>query len=286
MEETRFRKKLREGLSPLGIFLGITDPAVVEILGHTGFDFIVIDTEHVAFDLSDVQHLVRAAQVVGITPIVRVGENNPKLILRVMETGAAGIMVPHVKTPDDAEKAVRAVKYGPRGERSLHGGVRAADYGAVRLGTHLETSNRETIVIVQIEEKEAVELAPVIARVPDVDSLFIGPFDLSASYGVPGKIRDPKVVEAASTVVRASHAAGVYVGHFVIRIEDVEPLRKAGVQYFVYMTDLGLLVTCCRRAVEAYHNIPSTTGASCPGTPSTEELVTRITQEVLRRLKK
>lgn len=275
---SRFRELLLRGEVPLGIFVGLSDPAVVEILGHAGFDFCVIDTEHLPLDLGDVQNLVRAAEVVGITPLVRVSENNAKFILRVLETGAAGIMVPHVKDANDAERAVRAVKYLPRGSRSVHGGVRAARYGGVPLEQHLASSNVGTVVIVQIEEREAVERVEEIAKVPDLDSLFVGPVDLSASYGVPGRLHDPRVTESMRRVVEATRGAGRWAGRFMARLDEAEALLGAGIQYVVFSTDTGLLMDCCHSAAEFFRH------KSRESPPDGGDLVNRITAEVLKRL--
>jgi 4-hydroxy-2-oxoheptanedioate aldolase len=282
LQRSRFRDLLARGENPLGIFVGFSDPSVVEILGHAGFDFCVIDTEHLPLDFGDVQNLVRAAEVVGVTPLVRVSENNPKFILRVLETGAAGIMVPHVKDAADAERAVRAVKYLPRGGRSLHGAVRAADYGRIPLQEHLASSNVGTIVIVQIEEREAVDRIEEIVRVPDLDSLFVGPVDLSASYGVPGRLQDPQVAASMERVVKATREAGLWAGRFMARLDEAETLLRAGIQYFVFSTDTALLMNCCHSAVEFFRNKAREQPSS--GKNRGTDLVERITGEVLKRL--
>lgn len=282
MERSRFRELLARGEKPLGIFVGLSDPAIVEILGHAGFDFCIIDTEHLPLDFGDVQNLVRAAEVVGITPLVRVSENNPKFILRVLETGAAGIMVPHVKDAADAERAVRAVKYLPRGSRSVHGAVRAADYGRVPLQEHLAASNVGTIVIVQIEEREAVDRIEEIVRVPDLDSLFVGPVDLSTSYGVPGQLQDPQVTASMERVVKATREAGLWAGRFMARLDEAETLLRAGIQYFVFSTDTGLLMNCCRSAAEFFRQQARERRPSMTGNGA--DLVERIAGEVLKRL--
>jgi len=284
VEPTRFSRMLSRGEVPLGIFVGLGDPSIVEILGHAGFDFCVIDTEHPALDFGDVQNLVRAAEVVGITPLVRVSENNAKQILRILETGAAGIMVPHIRDADDAERAVRAVKYLPRGARSLHGAVRAARYGTVPLDEHLTTSNESTIVIVQIEEREAVDRVEEIARVPNLDSLFVGPVDLSASFGVPGKLQHPEVTGSMDRIVRATREAGLRAGRVMARLDETETLLQAGIDYIVFSTDTGLLLNCCRSAA-TYFRERTRGRAGAPVPPAgTADLVARITDEVLRRL--
>jgi 4-hydroxy-2-oxoheptanedioate aldolase len=277
---------ISRGEVPLGIFVGLGDPSIIEIIGHAGFDFCVIDTEHPALDFGDVQNLVRAAEVVGITPLVRVSENNAKYILRILETGAAGIMVPHIKDAEDAERAVRAVKYLPRGARSLHGAVRAAGYGAVPLDEHLATSNESTIIIVQVEEREAVDRIDEIARVPNLDSLFIGPVDLSASFGVPGKLDDPQVKASMDRVVEASRNAGILSGRFMARLDETETLLRAGIQYIVFSTDTGLLMNCCRSAAQYFKDRARGRSGSTVSAPAAgdADLVARITEEVLRRL--
>ena len=136
MHENRVKSKIGKGRLALGKYIGIADPAVVEVVGLAGFDAAFIDMEHTSFDLPMVEAMIRACDLAGITSIVRVPDNNAKTILRVLDAGAQGIQVPHIADASDGGAAVKAVRYAPLGERGMAGSTRAARYGGLtwRLG--------------------------------------------------------------------------------------------------------------------------------------------------------
>jgi len=131
MKENRMKRKLKEGEAVHGSFVKITDPATIEIAAYRGFDFVIIDLEHGPHSVQGAQNLVRAAELGGITPVIRVVENSPSHILRALDIGAQGVELPHISNRKDAEKAAKAVRYFPRGERGLCRFVRAARYSSI-----------------------------------------------------------------------------------------------------------------------------------------------------------
>jgi 4-hydroxy-2-oxoheptanedioate aldolase len=210
------KAKLEAGDVVLGTFVRYNDPSFTEYVAIQGWDFLVFDGEHGTLEPHQVENLVRAAELRGVTPVVRVPTNQPHLILRYMDTGAHGLHVPWVNTPDEVETAVRAVKYHPRGIRGL-AGTRAADWGITEaLGEYTSRSNRETLVVIHIETEEAVDAVGDYLAVDGVDVIFLGPTDLSQSLGVPGQLDHPLVVAAlervADVVVPSEKALGVFVG--------------------------------------------------------------------------
>ena len=165
---------------------------------------------------------MRAAELLDVTPIVRVPANQPHVILRLMDTGAQGCHVPWIGDAAEADAAVRSVKYAPRGERGL-AGVRAADYGQRgSLGEYVRKANEETLVVVHVETASAVEQVDDIAAVDGVDVVFLGPADLSQSLGVPGEMRHPVVLEHWSARPTATLAAGKALG---VTVPDAEAAR-------------------------------------------------------------
>jgi len=169
MRENRVKAKIREGKLAIGTYVGLADPALVEVIGLAGFDAAFIDTEHSAFDFKLVEEMIRAADLVGITSIVRVPENNPKTFLRILDMGAQAIQVPHIKSRDDAIAAVKAMRYAPLGERGMAGASRASGYGTVSRAEHVVTCNSETMVIVMVEDQEAISDLEGIASVDGLD---------------------------------------------------------------------------------------------------------------------
>ena len=147
MRKNMLKEKIRNGESAIGTFVKLTDPAVPELLALAGFDFFVLDTEHVAVDREQLTNIVRAADAAGITPIVRVRENQQVEILQNLDLGYAGVQVPNVDTPEQARNLVSYVKYTPLGVRGLSPSVRACDYGTCGVQEYIDTANANTMIV-------------------------------------------------------------------------------------------------------------------------------------------
>jgi 4-hydroxy-2-oxoheptanedioate aldolase len=225
------KAKLLQGRPVLGAFVNIPSPAMVEMLGLMGFDFAIIDAEHAAPDLETCEHMVRAAETAGVTPIVRVALNLQQNILRYLDTGVMGVQIPMVNTREEAEQAVLSVFYPPKGQRGL-AGVRANRYGVgTSLTDYVAQANRELLCILQIETTRAMANAREIAAVDGVDMVFIGPTDLSSSMGLPGQPTHPDVLNAIEQVAKLAAAAGKPSGTIARDAAAYEHWRRAGVQY-------------------------------------------------------
>ena len=234
MRENRVKAKIREGKMAIGTYVGLADPALVEVIGLAGFDAAFIDTEHSAFDFKLVEEMIRAADLVGITAIVRVPENNPKTFLRILDMGAQAIQVPHIKSREDAIAAVKAMRYAPLGERGMAGASRASGYGTISRAEHVATCNSETMVIVMVEDQEAISDLEGIASVDGVDLVAVGPSDLSQSLGISDS-RHPRlrstIEEISTTLLKVDKAKmAIPLGHPAFPV-DVAQLQKMGVAY-------------------------------------------------------
>ncbi len=179
----------------------------------SGFDGAFIDMEHSGFDLQTVGEMIRVPDLTGVTPIVRVPENNAKLILRILDMGAQGIQVPHVSGVEDAKQAVAAVRYPPIGERGAAGSTRAAGYGSVPWNEHVRTSNEEILLIVMTEDLHGISEIEGIAALDGVDLISLAPTDLSMALGItdPSDPRLRQTVEELVAKVRRVGKAKVYV---------------------------------------------------------------------------
>ncbi len=234
MTQNRVKTKIREGKLAIGTYVNLADPALVEIIGLAGFDAAFIDTEHSAFDFGLVQEMIRAADLAGITSIIRVPENNPKTILRVLDMGAQGIQVPHIKNRNDALAAAEAVRYPPLGRRGMAGSTRAARYGMIGMTEHIATSNSEVLLVVMVEDKEALDNLEDIASVDGVDLLAVGPSDLSQSLGVSDS-QDPRLKKAVEGVAATLRRVGkakmaIPLGHPSFPLNPAQ-LQEMGVGY-------------------------------------------------------
>lgn len=231
MRTNTTKAKLKAGDTVFGCFVRYPDAGLVEVLGYQPWDFIVFDGEHGTLEPRDCENMVRAAELRGVTPIVRVTTNLPPIILRFMDSGAQGLHVPWVNSAAEAENAVRSVKYHPRGIRGL-AGVRAADYGqTVPFADYVEQANRETLISIHIETAEAVERLPDIVAIDGIDVIFIGPTDLSQSYGVPGQPQHPSVQAGIQKIIDVVAKTNVALGVMVGSAEAARQWRARGARY-------------------------------------------------------
>ena len=190
MAENLLKNKLSNGDVAIGPFVNLSSGALIEIAAYSGFDFVILDTEHGPLDIPTCEDLCRVAHGVDITPIVRVRENDPAQILRALDIGAGGVQVPQICNKADAEAVVRSAKYSPLGMRGVSPYTRAARYFADG-GTIFERLNASSMILIHIEGVEGLENLEEIISVPGLDVIFLGPYDLSQSLGIPGQVNDP-----------------------------------------------------------------------------------------------
>ncbi|SNT01475.1 HpcH/HpaI aldolase family protein [Tropicimonas sediminicola] len=231
-----FKARLSAGQEMLGVFVKTPQPIIIEILGQSGLDFMVIDAEHAPFDREAIDTAMIAGRAAGCPILVRVPKGDPETILGVLDSGAAGVMVPHVCTAEQAAALAKAVRYGPGG-RGFAGTTRAADYARRGLQEHFDRTAGEVSLICQIEDPEGYENFRSIASVDGVDALFVGRADLSVSYG----LRDFFARETADRCAEILGAKGAATGLYCAPNEDVAPWRRAGGSLFVIGSDHTLM---------------------------------------------
>jgi 4-hydroxy-2-oxoheptanedioate aldolase len=212
MRINELKLKLAAGRTVIGSFVYVPSAKLTEIVGLAGFDFVVIDMEHGPVDTVVAEDMVRAAELTGTTPLIRVTHNSAHFILRALDIGAQGVHVPEVTTVEDARLAAGSTKYGPVGHRGL-AGVRAADYGLKQsLAEYTLAANKETMCIVHIESERSVQNLDRLLTVDAIDVYYLGPEDLSNSLGIPGQSKDPRVVKLVEDSIRKITAAGKTAG--------------------------------------------------------------------------
>lgn len=208
--DSTIARRLRNGETLYGLIVKMPGPATVEQCGYAGFDFVVLDTEHGAAGSEILEHHLRAADSAGIEAVVRVGSSEPVEVLRALDAGASGIVVPHVNDVAAARAAVRAAHYPPAGTRGLAVSTRAGRHGANSVKNHVRYALENTLVVVQVEHAEALDHVPEIASSDRVDAVFLGPSDLAMSLGHPGNPGHKSVAAAIDRVARAvAEADGV-----------------------------------------------------------------------------
>jgi 4-hydroxy-2-oxoheptanedioate aldolase len=226
MRHNLAKEKLAAGKPISVVAPGYSSAGLVELLGRMGFDAVFIDCEHGAVGWEDVEHMVRAAELTDVTPIVRVQSNDHSTITRALDRGAGGVQVPHINTRAQAEEAVRAAKFAPLGHRGYAGGRSALGVK----GSFTEHANAETMVVAMLEEVEALRNLDAILKVEQIDAFFVAPGDLSQSMGYPGQMDHPDVRAAVDDAVRRIRAAG--------RAPGVLAANGAGARRYI---DLGAL---------------------------------------------
>lgn len=229
-----FKARLAGQETLLGVLISLPSPELAEIYAGAGFDWLFLDWEH---GLHDVLGLQRIIQAVGRTCpcVIRVPDNDPVWIAKALDTGAAGIIIPHVNSTADAARAVAAAKYAPLGVRSI-GVARAQGYGLDVQGS-LGRDNEETAVIAQAEHIEAARHIDAILAVPGVDAAFVGPFDLSASLNKPGRLGDAEVQAAIEHIRKACAEKNMPAGIFAADAETAVRHRDAGFRLLCIGTD-------------------------------------------------
>lgn len=220
-----FRQKLVRGETLLGTMITLPSPEVVEIMVDIGFDWLFIDCEHAAFDSAVAQSLLQAAGD-RCPCVVRVPCSDDVWIKKMLDIGAAGIIVPQVNSPEQASQAIKSCKYPPQGTRGVGLG-RAHRYGA-GFNEYLEKANSDVAVILQAEHIDAVNCIDQIASLPGLDAILVGPYDLSASLGKIGEVDDPTVVSAIDKVHQSCLQKNVSLGYFGVSSEAVLPYMNNG----------------------------------------------------------
>jgi 4-hydroxy-2-oxoheptanedioate aldolase len=199
--------RVRDGHRLTGLVVKMPAASSIEMAGHCGFDLVMIDTEHGGADTDQLENHLRAAESARVPALVRVGGADRAEILRALDAGAAGIVVPHVCDTTVAEQVVRFAHYPPRGTRGLATSTRAGRYGLNGPSAHVRVANEQTLVVVQIEDEEAVPNAAAIASHQGIDGVLVGPTDLSAVLGYPGDFEHPQVAAAIERIVSDIAAA-------------------------------------------------------------------------------
>jgi 4-hydroxy-2-oxoheptanedioate aldolase len=232
MHPNKMKAKIKAGEPVFGVSVMFPSPQVVEMIGELGFDWVLIDCEHGSMSPESAELMCLAAERRGMTPIVRPESQRPEVLMRYLDRGAMGLQVPHVNTKEEATAVVRAMKYHPLGDRGLARGQRSTGFGITggSIASYTEWSNNETLVCVQIEEKEGLDNLGDILTTEGVDVYFIGPTDLSQSLGFPGQRDHPVVKQAVEGAFKKIHAAGKASGT-TCAVDDVANNVKLGIKY-------------------------------------------------------
>ena len=234
----------------LGSWITIGHPAVAEIMAAAGFDWLTVDLEHSAISIERAEEIIRIIELCGVKPFVRLSSHNPDQIKRVMDSGAHGIIVPMVKTAEEVTQAVAAVHYPPLGNRSV-GLARAQRYGNA-FEAYYEWQKSNVMVIVQIEHIDAVDNIEAIFSIQGISGYIVGPYDLSASMGIPGDFANEKMSAALDRIKIAAKDYQVSSGIHIVEPDLGELKRRIseGYKFIAYGVDMRMLDITCRLATD------------------------------------
>jgi 2-keto-3-deoxy-L-rhamnonate aldolase RhmA len=245
------KQKLKNNQLVLGTFVSeLRNPNVAYLLAQCGFDFLIFDNEHGAFSHETVSDMIAASRGAGIDVIVRVPEIRREAILKPLDSGAAGLLIPQVNTAEQAAEIIQHAKYPPWGARGAATRRAHNRYANTAAPVFLEQANENTFIAVQAETTEAIANVDSIAAVNGIDAVFCGPFDLSISLGIPGDINHPREVEAVDTMVEACRRHNKASGILMFDPEHLKPWIDKGMRFIAYSSDVNMLADAAANALK------------------------------------
>ena len=248
----RFKQALKDGQQQIGLWNSIPGPLVAEALAGCGFDWVVIDTEHAPTDVPDVLGMLQAMAPYPVSAVVRPAANDPVLIKRLLDFGAQTLILPYIQSAEEAQAAVAAVRYAPRGMRGVAGLTRASRFGAV--ADYTRRADAEICLILQVETALALSRIEEIAATDGVDGLFIGPADLAASMGHPGALDHPAVKAAIKDAIRRITATGKPAGILTSDAAFARACMGWGTRFTAVGMDIGLMLHAARGLAASYRS--------------------------------
>jgi 4-hydroxy-2-oxoheptanedioate aldolase len=235
--------------SVIGPFVRIGRPEIVEMLAMAGYDFGVVDLEHGgAINMNDVYPLILAAENRGIKLLARIPGVNEMYIKWLLDLGIGGLQIPHIKTKEDAERAVEYAKFKPMGERGLCRFVRAAEFSNIPKDDYIGRANSKSIIVLQIEGVEGARNVEEISSVEGVDIIFVGPYDLSQSMGLTGQIWHPDVAKEITRIIEVCKKKNVATGVFTDTPEGIKHWSSLGVKYLNYRIDTEMFLDFAKKS--------------------------------------
>jgi 2-keto-3-deoxy-L-rhamnonate aldolase RhmA len=248
--QNRLKHLLREGKSAIGTMLvEVRQPSLMQILSNAGLDFVIIDNEHGAFNIETISNLSRAARQFGVTPVVRVPEWSYAHIVQSLDSGAQAIMAPRITEHGQVREILQMMKYPPIGRR---GSVVARGHTELKSGSIVDVmkdANEESMLIVQIETRQALENIDYILAVSGVDVALVGPTDLSVALDIPGKMTDPILVSAITSVVEACRRANVFPAIHMNDLTLASHWASKGMKLVSFNSEVGMLTQAATGAV-------------------------------------
>ena len=241
LKENFILNKLKDNKTVLGTWVVVPSVINVDIITSAGLDFVIIDKEHGPISYETAQEMTVACEANGASPILRVGDIDKAAIQNALDIGVHGVQVPNIDFSSDALEVVKCAKYPPVGNRGFSPFTRAGAYSIESSKVLMDKANENTLVVLNIEGKEAIDKVEEILEVDAVDVLFVGLFDLSKSLGIPGEVNSPILIEALKKIVKKANQYGKYVGTISTNLEMLKYFDQIGVKYLVHLVDCEMI---------------------------------------------
>lgn len=241
LKNNYLKEKLENGQAVLGTWSMIPSTLTTDIIASSGLDFIIIDAEHGAISFETAQEMVMVCESRNVSPVMRVGTIDEADILKALDIGVHCIQIPNVNTKADVEKIVSLAKYPPVGNRGFSPFTRAGDYSILNSTTLTEKANKNTLIAINIEGKEAIEDIDNILTIKELDIIFIGLFDLSKALGIPGEVDNPKVLKYLEELTIKITNSKKYAGTITTSKEKITDFLNIGLKYIVHLVDCEML---------------------------------------------
>ena len=245
MNSGNFSQRLKNGQQVIGTWLTLPSPMAAEVIASAGLDFAIIDLEHGPHSYSEAAAISMAIEGRGSTPLIRVPENQDWMILRGLEIGTHGLVVPQITNSEEAKSAVRAAKYHPMGHRGFSPFSRSGGYNAEGVGGLAERKNAETTTILLVEGVTGIDNLDSILDVEGIDVIYLGTYDISQSVGMPGETNHPKVVSFVEDCVVRIRDRNIAAGCLAQSKEDIDRWKRIGIQFIAFAADCSLLYNAC-----------------------------------------
>lgn len=240
LQTNQVKRKINAREPVFGILNSVPSPVICEMLAVAGYDFVILDTEHLLSTGSELEHAIRASECAGIAALVRVPGCDPALIARALDAGAQGIVIPRVGSLAQAREAMAAVRFPPLGRRGITGG-RNTGFGTLGLNDYMEKANREILLALMIEDPEGLEALPQMLALPGIDLVMEGALDLSIAMGHGSDVQHPDVQAALRSMAAHCREADIPFCALPRQPGQYEAWRAAGVTTFLTGEDRGIL---------------------------------------------
>lgn len=251
MKMADIKEKLKNGKKVMGTMVTVfQNPDIVKILKESGYDFFVLDCEHGCFEYGEAARIIGMARAFGLPVVVRIAEIRRELVLKYMEMGADGLLLPSTETKEEAELLVKYSKYAPMGDRGVSLSRPHTDFRKVNGREYMDQANRDTVLMCQIESRKGVDHVEEIIETEGIDVVFVGPNDLSQDYGVLGDYANPVLTEAYEKILKAAGNAGKHAGIHFGKKEPLVPWVKAGYSMNMCGNDVSFMMNGAKAVLE------------------------------------